>query len=95
LLGDVADVCRELRYEVEFVKLPGAALVRLLVETVSQRLVVGEVHEVPCFQYVSKVLHSPIDGKQFSIVRTVLLLRRVHFLRNEYERLPGVLSTLL
>ena len=38
------------------VKLAGAALVALLAESGGQRFVVGEDHEVPCFQHVSKVI---------------------------------------
>jgi len=76
---DVADVCRELRNDVEVVKLPGSALIAFLAESVGQWLVVGEDHEVPSFQHVSEVLHRLVDGRQLSVVGTILLCAVLNF----------------
>ena len=65
------------------VKLPWGALVALLAESVGQRLVVGEDHKVLCFEHVSEMLHSLVDSQQLSVVGTIFLLRRAHFLQKE------------
>ena len=75
----MADVCRELRYEVEVIKLPGAALIAFLAESVGQWLVVGEDHEVPSFQHDSEVLYSLVDGQQLSVVGAILLCAVLNF----------------
>jgi len=83
LPGDMTDICRELGYEIERVKLPCAALVASLAEGVGQRLVVGEDYEVPCFQHMTEMLDSLVDSQQLSVVGAIFLLRRTHFPREE------------
>jgi hypothetical protein len=60
-------------------ELPGGALVALLAESVGQRLVVREDHDVLSFQHVPEVLHGLIDSQQLSVTGAVLLLRHFHF----------------
>ena len=79
----MTDICRELGYEIEMVKLSWAALVASLAEGVGQRLVVGEDHEVPCFQHMTEMLDSLVDSQQLSFIGAIFLLRRTHFLGEE------------
>jgi len=79
----MTDICRELGYEIEMVKLLWAALVASLAEGVGQRLVIGEDHEVPCFQHTTEMRDSLVDSQQVSVVDAIFLLRRTHFLREE------------
>jgi hypothetical protein len=61
------------------VKLPWAALVALLAESVGERLVVGD-HEVPYFQHVQEMLHSLVVNQHLSVIMVIFLLRRAIFL---------------
>jgi len=63
------------------VKLPWAALVASMAEGVGQRLVVGEDHEVPCFQHMTEMLNSLVDSQQLSVIGAIFLLRCTQFLR--------------
>jgi len=72
LPGDMTDICRELGYKIEIVKLPWAALVASLAEGVGQRLVVGEGQEVPCFKHMTEMLDSLVDSQQLSVVGAIL-----------------------
>jgi hypothetical protein len=81
--------------DVQVIKLPRAALVAILGEGVGQRLVVCEDYKLSSFQHMPEVLHCLVDGHKFSVIGAVLLLRRVHLLRKECQRLPGVPSSLL
>ena len=83
LPGDMTDICRELGYKIEIVKLPWAALVASLAEGVGQRLVVGEGQEVPCFKHMTEMLDSLVDSQQLSVVGAIFLLRCTHFLGEE------------
>jgi hypothetical protein len=86
------NICREVGYEIEMVELPWAALVAPLSQGVGQRLVVGEDHEVQCFQHMIEMPDSFVDSEQLSVVGALFLLRRTHFLREETFQdggLPG------
>jgi len=58
LAGNVADICGELKDEIQVVKLVWWALVSLLVEGEGERFVVRQDDEMPGLQHVTEIPHN-------------------------------------
>jgi len=78
----MTNICRELGYEIEIVKLPWAALVASMAEGVGQRLLVGEDHVVSCIHHMTEMRDSLEESQQISFAGAISLLHRTH-LREE------------
>ena len=73
----------------------GRSFFRALCKGINERFVISDHFKCSTFQEMSKILCSFVDGREFPIVRAVILLSLAQLSGEECKRFPCIIDELL